>query len=313
MNRPAPTPSTPTPATRQEQHRVVMTPAQALSVACTRVGLDAAGAVLIRLAENALYRLPGGVVARVSRPGQLETARREVMASAWLQRQGFPVVQALAELVQPIDVGGRAVTFWRELPPHTRAGPGEIGALLRRLHALPATGIDLPATDPFVQVETRIASLTFLDTDDQDWLLARAALLRQAYLDRPSGHPVALVHGDPWAGNVVRTDAGPVLLDLERFSLGPPEYDLVVVAAGYTSYGLRPAANYHDFAAAYGRDVTTWDGYPLLRDIRELRVTTYAGQVALDHPEALDQAVHRLRCLQGHYGDRPWPRWRAVP
>jgi aminoglycoside phosphotransferase (APT) family kinase protein len=205
------------------------------------------------------------------------------------------------------------VTFWEELLPHTPARPGDIGALLRRLHTMPAEGIVLPATDPFVQIETRIASLAFLDRSDREWLLARAGELRRRYADRPAGSPTGLVHGDPWAGNAVHTHGWPVLLDLERFSVGPPEYDLVVIAASYTSYGLLPADQYHELVAAYGRDVTTWTGYPLLRDIRELRVTTYAGQVTLDHPDARDQAVHRLRCLQGHHGPRPWPGWRAVP
>jgi hypothetical protein len=123
-------------------------------------------------------------------------------------------------------------------------------------------GITLPPTDPFVQVETRIASLTFLDPVDRDWLLTRAGELRNQYADRAAGSRAGLVHGDPWAGNVVATDDGPVLLDLERFSLGPPEYDLVVIAASYTYYGLLPADDYHELATAYGRDVTIWDGYP---------------------------------------------------
>lgn len=304
MNRPTDHPSAATRAT---------TPEQALRGACAQLGLDGDRAELIRLAENAIYRLPGHLVARVSRPGQVQTARREVMASTWLQRRGFPVVRARTALAQPVEIGGRAVTFWEELPPHTRARPAEIGSLLRRLHAMSPDGIALPPTDPFVQVEARIAALTFLDQPDRAWLLTRAGELRQRYVHRAAGGPPALVHGDPWAGNVVATTDGPVLLDLERFSLGPPEYDLVVIAASHTSYGLLSADDYHELVDAYGRDVTTWDGYPLLRDIRELRVTTYAGQVALDHPHAVEQAIHRLRCLQGRRGLRPWRGWHPVP
>ena len=47
------------------------TPEQALRAACAQLGLDGAHAELIRLAENAIYRLPGRLVARISRPGQL--------------------------------------------------------------------------------------------------------------------------------------------------------------------------------------------------------------------------------------------------
>lgn len=289
------------------------TPEQALRAACAQLGLDGAHAELIRLAGNAIYRLPGRLVARISRPGQLQAAHREVTVSTWLQRHGFPVVRARHDLPQPIEIDGRGITFWEELPPHTRARPAEIGSLLRRLHAMPPDGITLPPTDPFVQIETRINSLSFLDPTDRGWLLTRAAELRKEYVNRPPGSPTGLVHGDPWAGNVVATADGPILLDLERFSLGPPEYDLVVIAASYTSYGLLPTEDYHELTTTYGRDVTTWDGYPILRDIRELRVTTYAGQVALDHPHARDQAIHRLRCVQGRHGPRPWPGWRPVP
>ena len=102
-------------------------PQEALDSACAQVGLDVAGAELIRLAENAIYRLPGGVVARVSRPGQVDTARREVAVSAWLQQRHFPVVRALTGLPQPVEVAGRAVTFWRNshrIPPPARATSG---------------------------------------------------------------------------------------------------------------------------------------------------------------------------------------------
>lgn len=290
-----------------------MTHEEILRAACAQIGIPDHPAELIRLAENAIYRLPGGVVARISRPGQAGAARREVTVSAWLASQGFPVVQALTDLPQPVEIEGRAVTFWAELPPHTPGSPTDIGALLRRLHALPADGITLPPLDPFVQVEQRITHLTFLSDQDRAWMLQRAAELRDAYAHLPAGLPHGLVHGDPWRGNVVRTVDGSVLLDLERFSVGAPEYDLVVIAASFTSYGMLSAGHYQDLVDAYGWDVTAWDGYPVLRDIRELRVTTYAAQVALDHPAVKAQAVHRLRCLQGEHGPRPWPGWHAVP
>lgn len=50
--------------------------------------------------ENAVYRLPGGVVARISRPGQLETARREVVISRWLENSD---IRAVRELQQPVE------------------------------------------------------------------------------------------------------------------------------------------------------------------------------------------------------------------
>jgi hypothetical protein len=83
MNHPTDASPAPTDAT---------TPEQALHAACAQLGLDGAHAELIRLAENAIYRLPGRLVARVCRPGRLQAAHREVTVSTWLQNRGFPVV-----------------------------------------------------------------------------------------------------------------------------------------------------------------------------------------------------------------------------
>lgn len=49
------------------------------------------------------------------------------------------------------------------------------------------------------------------------------ARLTKAFAHLPPGLPRSAIHGDAWAGNVVMTADGPVLLDLERFSLDPPE------------------------------------------------------------------------------------------
>ena len=45
---------------------------------------------------------------------------------------------------------------------------------------------------------------------------------------------------------------------------------------------------------AYGRDVTTWDGFPVLRDIQEPRMTCYDAQQATDHPDLADEASLRV-------------------
>lgn len=86
-----------------------------LAVACARVGLDATGAEPIRLGENAILRLPGDVVARISRPGQAATAAREVAVARWLAGHGVPAVEPI-DVPQPAEVDGRAVTFWHALP-----------------------------------------------------------------------------------------------------------------------------------------------------------------------------------------------------
>jgi Ser/Thr protein kinase RdoA (MazF antagonist) len=283
-----------------------------LVAACRQVGLDAADAELIRAGENFLYRLPQSVVARVTRPGQVDAARKEVRVSRWLIAQGIPAVEALANVEQPVEVGDRAVTFWRELPEHRPGTLAELADLLRQIHALPVPDVDLPPVAPFVRLEARLVESTALPTADRQWLLERLAHLQEEYAELPQGRPWCAVHGDAWEGNVVVTDGGPVLLDLERFAYGPPEWDLALSAVDYTTFGILAAAQWADFCARYGYDVTTWSGFDLLRDIRELRKVTFAWQLAAGRSDIAEQAAYRLACIRGERGPRPWG-WTEVP
>ena len=283
-----------------------------LHEASLRVGLDAGHAELIRAGENSLYRLPGQVVARVTRRGQIEAATKEVRVSAWLATHGVPVVETLTDLMQPVEVGGRAVTFWRELPAHRRGTTAELADLLRQLHALPLPEFDLAPLAPFVRLRERLAQARWLSDDDRRWLLQRLADLAERYTVLPPGLPWCAVHGDAWAGNVAVTEAGPVLLDLERFAFGPPEWDLTGIAVSYTTFGSVSAEEWASFCRRYGHDVVTWVGFELFRDIRELRKVTFAVQMADQREDITQQARYRIACLRGREGRRPWG-WRGVP
>ncbi|MEV0284384.1 phosphotransferase [Kribbella sp. NPDC050820] len=151
-----------------------------------------------------------------------------------------------------------------------------------------------------------------LSEDDRAWLREQLARLKDAFDDLPAGLQRSAIHGDAWAGNVVVTADGPVLLDLERFALGPPEWDLVSTAVRLTTFGTMNAKEYEAFATAYGHDVLEWDGFEILRDTRELRVTCYAAQQASEEPAARAEAALRVACLRGLRGPRPWPEWKPL-
>jgi aminoglycoside phosphotransferase (APT) family kinase protein len=289
----------------------------ALLQACRQAGLDADGAEVIRAAENTLFRLRGGgVVARVTRPGRdgtaTTTATKEVRVSRWLRAQGIPVAEALIGIPQPIAVHGRAVTLWRELPEHRESTTVELATMLRRLHGLPAPPFALPPLAPFVRLRERLVGASLLDDADREWLLAHLAELEVAYAELSPGRPWCAVHGDAWSGNLVVTAEHPVLLDLERFAHGPPEWDLTSLAVGYTTFGSIAAAEWDDFCHRYGDDVTTWAGFTVLRDARELRKVTFALQLAPTRADIADQARYRVACIRGVAGPRPW-RWQGVP
>ncbi|GLW35241.1 aminoglycoside phosphotransferase family protein [Actinoplanes regularis] len=284
-----------------------------LLTACRALDINPAGAELIRAGENTLFRLPGGIVARVTRADQIQTARKETRVSRWLQERGIPVVEILPDLAQPIEVGNRAVTFWRELPPHQEGSIQQVADILRQIHTLqPPPDLQLPPLAPFVRLEQRIAEATVLDDADRKWLLRHLAELQQRYANLPAGLPAAAVHGDAWGGNIVDTSDGPVVLDLERFAYGPPEWDLTSIAVDHVTFATMSATEWTAFCQQYGHDVTEWPGYPVLRDARELRKVTFAAQMANQFPWLKNQALYRLACIKGEKGARPW-RWSPIP
>ncbi|MFE5117738.1 aminoglycoside phosphotransferase family protein [Streptomyces sp. NPDC056669] len=284
---------------------------QAVIQACASVGLDAAAAEPVRLAENQTWRLPGqGVILRVARVGQLDTASREVRVARWLADNDVPAVRPL-DIDQPVLAAERPITFWAELPEHKHGTATDVAALLKSLHRLPKPDIALGYLDPFVRITERMAAATAISQDDAQWLHGLHQDLVAAWAERPTGLPDCAVHGDAWPGNLVRTATGRLLMDLERFSVGPPEWDLVSTAVGRMTTGAVTAEEYDEFCEAYGADVTEWDGYQTLASIRELRLVTYALQHAASNPEWIGQAQYRIDCLRGRSGPRPWV-WKGI-
>lgn len=127
----------------------------------------------------------------------------------------------------------------------------------------------------------------------------------------PAGLPWCAVHGDAWGSNFVAIEDQVVMLDLERFAYGPPEWDLTAIAVDYETFSAMSDTEWLAVCKSYGYDVTNWSGYQILRDIRELRKVTFAFQTAENVPEALSQALFRLSCIRGEQGPRPW-NWVGV-
>lgn len=288
------------------------TPDDVLVVAARIAGLDAVGADMIRDGSNVMYLLRGGVVARVGRPGTQDTAYREVLISQWLTKSGLPAVRAMVDVPQPVVVNERPVTWWTQLPVHRPATPAELGAVLRRFHALPVPGnLDLPEHDPFARLDDRIAQAPGLDQDDQTWLTRHLAKLYGSYQQLPANGSMGVIHGDAWQGNVAVPDTGPpILLDLEMVSIGRREWDLIQIAVDYTDFARISADDYRAFVAAYGgHDVTTTPAYRLLADIQELRWVCFALSKADTRTDAAREARHRIACIRGDL-PRPWS-WTA--
>ncbi|MFB7836051.1 phosphotransferase family protein [Streptomyces sp. NPDC056056] len=276
----------------------------ALREACLRTGFDAAEAQLIRALDNGIWRLPGGVVARVHQPGTTGSARTEIRGAYWLYGNGVPV--PLPRRPEPVVAAGRPVTFWTDLGPAGPANPADVARMLHTLHRLPApTDFPLPSHDPFARFPAQIAS-AHATPEEKAWLTAHASRLREKWLVLNWPTQSCVIHGDAGPGNTMATAAGTFLIDWERLSIGHREWDQATAAWHRDMFGSSPD-DYTAFACVYGHDVTTWNGYQVIRDIRSLCATLFALRHATISQPVRSEAGHRLACLRGTVGPTPKP------
>ncbi|MFI5777894.1 phosphotransferase family protein [Nocardia sp. NPDC051570] len=272
-----------------------------LERACAQAGFDAAGVQLLRHHTNAVYRLVSTpVVVKIDRPFGVRAPVDVVSLVRWLQAQDVPTV-ALAGAVQPVHIGGCAVTFWRYLPqrrPIVAADLAEPLALLHGLRTRPAQWLpDRHLDDAFAHIAHAIEASTILSPFDRrllhDERMRLAARTDEIdYFLRPG-----LIHGDAHHRNTLwdSRSARGVLCDWESVALGRPEWDLVTIEVHCRRFA-HPPVEYEKFCRDYGFDIRDWTGYPWLRDLRELRmITTNAYKSAPDSPSAREV----LRRIQG--------------
>ncbi|MFI6088679.1 phosphotransferase enzyme family protein [Streptomyces sp. NPDC051218] len=264
--------------------------------------LDAAGlgrdAALLALGENAVFG-SGGSVVKVGRaaPELLDRARRELRVARWLEESGVPAVRAAED--EPRLVDGHPVTVWHRLPEAVRpAEPRDLAALLRRVHALPAPGFELPRRELLGGVERwlRLAG-DAVDVEDADYLRERRDGFEAAASALSPRLAPGAIHGDALPRNVLVGADGPVLVDLETFSSDLREHDLVVMALSRDRYGL-PTDAYDGFVDEYGWDVREWEGCAVLRGARETASCAWVAQHAPTNPKALAEFRRRVASLR---------------
>ena len=281
-----------------------------LQAACERTGLDPEGAELLRLGENAIYRLHSTpIVVRIARNmDQWADATKEVAVSQWLAEMDVQVVRA-CDREQPIDVQAHPVTFWGFIEGR-RGRPGDVrqlGALLRRIHELPVpTALSLPGMDPLRRVAPRIERAPISDSDRAflvgllDELSAELPRLRF-----PLGQSV--VHGDAHVQNLMVSERdGTTLIDLENVAVGQPEWDLTVTATEFVTAGFWTDEQYKEFVDSYGFDVTEWSGFEVLRRTQEIKMTTWLMQNVNESGSIRDEYELRMRAIRSNADGQAW-------
>jgi len=280
----------------------------ALEEACARVGLSSDGAELLRLGENAIYQLATDpVVVRIARSvDRLPRVRRELCVARWLATSSVPAVRVRDDLDQPTVALGHPVTFWRTVtggdpvPDHI-----DLGRLLAAFHNAPGCPCELPGFDPLGPSYSRLAKAKTVTQDDRDFLKARCDDLNGELQHLQFALPRGPIHGDAHTSNLLTDHGQVVLIDFENAAIGPREWDLLPIAIGVERYG-RPERQYREFADTYGFDVRAWPGYPVLREVRELTMTTWIMQNIGESPAVEAEFALRVSSLREGDFTRAW-------
>jgi len=161
-----------------------------------------------------------------------EVAAFEVEMARRLEEADCPIA-VLDPRVDPLVHvrDGFAITYWKYYEPLPAADTtlAEYAQTLERLHA-GMRQLDAPAPHFTERVEEaqsivrdRSQSPELIDADRE--LLANSLRsLRRAVVDR--GADEQLLHGEPHAGNLLRTTSGMRFIDLETCCYGPVEFDI---------------------------------------------------------------------------------------
>lgn len=283
----------------------------ALEEACRATGLNCSEAVLMRLGENAMYRLLGEpVMARIGRSE--EAARKETLVAEWLAAHEFHAVRPAGHASQPILTNcGFPVTFWEFIREDSRpVTSADLGRTLRELHALPApTNFQLPEFSPMPKVEERVRRLAggLLANEDVEFLRYRHHQITEEFRNVEFALPSGPIHGDAHARNLMREASGQIkLIDFEDFCHGPREWDVAVEATRHKALGWVTEADYQSYVREYGFDVLGWPGFRTLRAARELNMTTWLAQ-RLGQSDEIDAEIHqRIADLRDDQSTRHW-------
>jgi hypothetical protein len=286
--------------------------AEVLAEVCALGDLEARGAQLVRFSANAVFRLPAArAVVRIAGSLALRHRVAKVVAVAnWLAEHGVPAVRLLPGLPQPVSVGPYLATVWQEVPATgPRPTTGHLAELLRQVHRLPAPEFELPDWAPLDDVRRRLTDSEGLAAADRRFLEARCAELAERLAELEFPLPRCVVHGDAHLGNLIAASNGPVLCDFDATSIGPPEWDLTPLPVGLRRFGGSRRA-YRQFARGYGFDVTQWPGYPVLREVRELKMVTGVLPILRSNPKVAPELRRRLDSYRSGDTSASWSRYR---
>jgi aminoglycoside phosphotransferase (APT) family kinase protein len=181
----------------------------------------------------------------------------------------------------------------------------DLARLLARFHQLGDCPCELGRFDPLGTSFLRLSEPDGVAPGDRDFLRERCAELNEQLQGLEFALPPGPVHGDAHTSNLLTDHGQVVLLDFEAVVIGPREWDLIPTAVARERFGLS-GQRYRAFSDAYGYDVQGWAGYPVLREIRELTMTTWIMQIIGESRAAAAEFALRVAALRERDTDRAW-------
>lgn len=273
----------------------------------TRVGLDVAGARLIKFTNNAVFSLPQAqVVVRIAASATMAArVDRVIQVARWLEHGGVSAVR-LVDLEQPLVIDDLFVTLWDEVssggPPPTG---GDLAAILQHWHRLDPPEGGLSAWDPMAEIRSRLTEPDGVDAGDVAYLLDECNRVEEKVARLSYELPSGPIHGDAFMGNLIGGARGAVICDFDSSCDGPREWDLVPLAVGKLRFDY-PEDHYGNLVRGYGFDVIKWSGFPVLRRLRELKLVTSLVPVLSSRAVLRPQWQMRMDSYRSGDQDRRW-------
>ena len=257
-------------------------------------------AQLLRLANNAVFALPGaGLVIRINRSsGPHARIDKVVRLARWFEQVDAPTIRLLSTVEQPLRLGDLLATVWHYVPLTLEAPAGtDLGLVLRVFHGLTPPPFPLPAWDPVKDARQRLADAEALQDNHRAQLEEWCERLQRQIDGLNQRAESRLIHGDAHAGNLLRAPDGRMLMcDFDSTCLGPWQYDLVAVPVGQLRF--KKPGTHRELVEAYGYDVTTDPDWPLLKEVRELKLVVGALPYLASAPRVMQEFELRLRSVE---------------
>ena len=114
-------------------------------------------------------------------------------------------------------------------------------------------------------------------------------------------------HGDASVGNALLDWNGqPVMIDLDNFAIGHREWDLILTAVYYDSFGWHSAGEYQEFTRTYGFDIMKWSGYSTLKELSEFLMVTWVITKADESRRVANEANKRIEAIRAGASRKDW-------